>query len=302
MSQHEGTCNPFVAECSARFCTYEEMHRHQRECKAEDTGARPAPAITETQAMLDYIDDALHGTASDFALSFPLVRAVDDLRVRAETTSPAGGPQVDDDLLRRLSEQITQLAQQQPAARFAEYLSAIRQTLKADALTFDELPARVAQMAQDNDRLQTDIDAFNRTEHDQSGAAMVWHGLYQEACQRAEQAEAQLRAAQQELEAQRLREVALQDSIDGCAKRVASLAAQLHAAEARVQELEAFIHEKDVAFGTTGSAPLLALVERWHQEADESVYLKGGVGGHCMEADAFARRECASDLEAALRR
>ena len=104
----------------------------------------------------------------------------------------------DDDLLRRLDTRLRSIQhypRQWPNARDIEglllrdcheygeespWMGGTKATAEfiADApLLLREARARIAQLGQKNDRLSNDIDAFNRTEHDQTGAAMVWHDV-----------------------------------------------------------------------------------------------------------------------------
>ena len=78
-------------------------------------------------------------------------------------------------------------------------------------------------------------------------------------------------------------------------KKYHDISELLRAAEARVRELEAFIHEKDVAFGTTsvGRAPLLALLKKWQAEYSTPYANRCGDPGLATDI---------AELEAALRR
>lgn len=62
----EGDCNPFIAPCGARFCTYEDMAAHARTCHKRSTvGA--ADAAREPQRADSPHAVPIMGTADDAA-------------------------------------------------------------------------------------------------------------------------------------------------------------------------------------------------------------------------------------------
>lgn len=56
----EGDCNPHCASCGAKFCTYEAMAEHQRECRAAGAPETPAPPASDYEAMKSSNPQLLH--------------------------------------------------------------------------------------------------------------------------------------------------------------------------------------------------------------------------------------------------
>jgi hypothetical protein len=76
---------------------------------------------------------------------------------------------------------------------------ALTASLAPPSETIARLTAERDEAIKANVKLEEDIEAFNKHDHDREGSAEVWHGIYREQRDRAERAESQLRALRQAL-------------------------------------------------------------------------------------------------------